>query len=462
MYKRDIQYGIVYVIIFLLSIVTDWYRVLVVFSFLFTIFITLEKMGRGIVLRELISLHLIFICLFMPLMGYIYFNYNDLLARRWVRYMFISEEDYFSFALPSSIGFVAALCWPLSNSNANDYTIGVLPILEKARKQVENYPWIGTLLIIFGSVMYTVSSFLPVELQFAFQLFYFSAFAGFLYVYYQKNFKPRIWVLVGFSVFILWQTLNSAMFTIIAYMGITLFSFLFLNRKVSVFRKFLAFGLGVFLLFIIQSVKIDYRKYVWGDSYEGSKTALFLELMGNKLSTLGEIDPKVMTFPIYYRTNQGFNVALVMKRMPLIAEFDGGKKLGMVFLSAFVPRFLWPDKPEAGGRENMKYYAGVDIRGYSTNVGLNGEAYGSFGGIGGTIYMILLGLLVRWCYLQFFKISNRLPALLLWTPVLFFQTAYCSETDTLQIINSLVKSALFIWMLYKLFPQIFGRKLMRR
>ena len=50
----------------------------------------------------------------------------------------------------------------------------------------------------------------------------------------------------------------------------------------------------------------------------------------------------------------------------------------------------------AGGQYNMKYYTGLVIEGWSTNVGPVGEAYGSFGVTGGIMYMFCLGLFIRW------------------------------------------------------------------
>jgi len=104
----------------------------------------------------------------------------------------------------------------------------------------------------------------------------------------------------------------------------------------------------------------------------------------------------------------------------------------------------------------MQYYAGLNITGWSTNVGPLGEAYGSFGPAGGILFMILLGGLIRWSYFQVFKKSVRRPLLIFWIPVLFYQVTYAAETDSLQVFNSLTKSAFFIWLLYRQWPQWFG------
>ena len=84
-----------------------------------------------------------------------------------------------------------------------------------------------------------------------------------------------------------------------------------------------------------------------------------------------------------------------------------------------------------------------------------GEAFGSFGAVGGIIYMFFLGLFIRWAYLKVFQVSRKIPLIIFWLPLLFYQVSYSAENDTLQILNSLTKGALFIFIIYKIFPSIF-------
>jgi hypothetical protein len=221
-------------------------------------------------------------------------------------------------------------------------------------------------------------------------------------------------------------------------------------------KKLVGFTVSIFLLLLIQSVKQNYRKVTWGGEYEGSRALLFSSLVQKRLATSSGQSAADAFFPMYYRTNQGYNVAMVMKRIPSLQPYDNGANLAKTFASALVPRVLWPDKPEAGGKFNMKYYTGYVIEGWSTNVGPLGEAYGSFGVLGGIIYMTLMGAFVRWSYRKVFLIANRIPLLLFWIPVLFYQVTYALESDTLQILNSLFKAAFFIWILTKFVPHWFG------
>ena len=435
--------SLIQLVIFILSLVTDWYPVLSISLLLVVLITILDKLGKGVVLREIIALHSTFVCLIMPVVGYESYTRNNSLARIWVRYMPVPADDYFSFALPASAAFVVALCWPMNRRNHSDHGVFFQEIIEKIKVILhQSFMKRSSLQILaIGTTMFFVSSFLPSSLQFVFLLFYFASFAGLLYLYYTPGFKGKWLILTLFILFILFNALRSGMFTIVAYMGLTLFSFFFLGRKAGFLKKTIVFIISAFFLLLVQSIKPAYRKLVW-QGFAGNQAELFITLAADKIATGDFLSMKAF-FPIYYRANQGYNVALVMRRFPKIVPHDNGRNLGLAAASALVPRFLWPDKPEAGGKFNMKYYANITLKGWSTNIGPLGEAYGSFGVPGGIAFMFFLGMFVRWAYSKLFSLSREIPLLICWIPVLFYQITYSAETDTLQILNSLIKSAFF-------------------
>jgi hypothetical protein len=441
-------------VIFFLSLFFDNYGPLTFTLLICIILMILDNLGKGIVLREIIALHTVFICLVMPLVGYTYFTRANAMARLWIRYMPIPEEQYFNFALPAIAGFVVVLCWPLSDPRHTDYGESLQKVLRRARDIVPQKAVLGTVMVGIGMVSFEAADYVPDALRFFFLLFFFAGFAGLLYVYYSPAYRLRKIVIGVFALFILVAALNSGMFTIVAYMGLTLFSFFFLGRKAKLWKKVSLFAIGGFLLVVIQMVKPDYRKQIWNGGYQGNKAVLFGTMFADKLTNF-KVESADVFFPLYYRTNQGFNVSLVMRRFPARHDFDYGSKIAVDVASALVPRFLWPDKPEAGGKFNMRYYAGFVISGWSTNVGPLGEAYGSFGPVGGVVYMMFLALFIRVAYSYVFKVAAKTPLLLFWIPVFFYQVTYSAETDTLQILNSILKSAFFVWLLFKIKPDLF-------
>lgn len=441
--------------VFFFSLITDWYLPLVAVLTLSTLALVLDKLGKGIVLREMIALQGCFVCLVMPLMGYLIYNQSNQQASLWVRYMPISDDRYFSFALPGMAGFILTLCWPTKGIGA-DYGEHFKQTIDRAKIFLQAKPSMGIYLLAIGAIVFSVSDYLPIAVQFTFLLIYFSSFAGLLYVYFTPKVKYKFWILTLFAVFIIFNALKSGMFTVIAYMGITLFSFFFVGKKAGFALKLIVFIVGAFVLMLIQNVKADYRKFTWKESYEGNRAVLFSTLVKERLESNEGFTTVNALFPIYFRTNQGYNVAMVIRYIPQYRPHDGGVNLLTALGSSLVPRIFWPDKPEAGGKFNMKYYTGYILKGWSTNIGPLGEAYGSFGVTGGIIYMLLLGAFIRWAYKTVFVLSKRVPLLLFWIPVLFYQVTYSLESDTLQILNSLFKSAFFIFMLTKVMPWLFG------
>lgn len=450
--KRNLYISFL-LLIFLLSIIADWYFILSILLLMATIATIVDKLGKGIVLRELIVLHAIFVALVMPVLGYSVYNEENHLARAFVKYMQVPKDQYFGFVLPAVSLFALMLCWPIRKDKyIMDEGIWFQQMLKEIKTRLAINAGVGIYLLIIGIIMFYVARYVPVGLRFFSSLFFSACFAGILYIFYSPSFRYKKIVFLAFLLFLIWNSIESGVFTIVAYMGITIFSFFFIGRKQKFWKKILISLICVFVLLVIQAVKSGFRDATWKSDYEGSKASLFLHLVTDKVTHVDQLINKDALFPFFTRANQGYNISLVMRRIPAVKDFDRGSRLAVTAFSSLVPRILWPDKPEAGGQESMLYFAGAHIVGWSTNVSPIGEAYGSFGVTGGIIFMGLLGMFIRWSYKRVFIVARKMPLIVLWIPVLFFQVTYSMETDTMQILNSLIKSAFFIWLLYKVVP----------
>lgn len=448
-------YTLLLLTITLLSLITSWYEILVIALSVLLLVMFIDKIGKGIVLRESTAFLYVFTCLIMPLLGYNFYTFENPLSRLWVKYMPVPEEVYFGFALPAIAAFCLALTWPLSFNQPADEGVKLEALIARIKQIVINKKNTGIQIMVTGIIASLAAQVLPGGLRFFTTLFFFGSFAGLLYIYFSPAFQYKKLLILFFGLFLVYNALASGMFTIVAYMGITIFSFFILGRKPSFFKKVLLIIFALGFVVVLQNAKLAFRKFTWQSNYSESKAELFAKLFIENAQRADMLFETKAFFSMYVRTNQGFNVALVMRRIPSNQPHDYGTNLSKVVASALVPRFLWPDKPEAGGRFNMRYYTGMDITGWSTNVGPLGEAYGSFGSAG-ILFMLFLGAFIRWVYKKVYMISNKLPLLICWLPVLFYQVTYSAETDTLQILNSLLKIAFFIWILYKLLPAWFG------
>lgn len=392
----------------------------------------------------------------MPVLGYNVYNSQNYLARVFVKYMMVPERTYFEFAFPAICGFVLTLTWPITNSRYSDIGPVFDSMVSRVIKHANQNTNTAVKIVIVGVVVMLIGRLLPTSIRFFMDLFFFSSFAAILYIFFSNNRKLKLLVLPLFLLVLIISSLESSMFTIIVYMGVTIFSFFFIGTKISMLKKVSAFIAGVFLIIVLQNVKGVYRASKRNAGSSGSKVELFSGIVKEQVSKGQVLLETNSFFPVFIRMNQGWNITLVMQRMPSQQDFDYGKELGKVALAAVVPRILWPSKPEAGGKFNMKHYAGVRLVGWSTNVGPLGEAYGSFGVMGGIIYMLMLGLLIRLFYIRVLSLSVKYPLLMLWLPVLFYKVTYSAETDTLQILNSLLKTAFFMWLIFKFLPSWYG------
>lgn len=79
-----------------------------------------HKIGKGIVLREIIGLHASIVLLLMPLIGYTYYTNNNPISRIWVKFMPIPQDEYYAFVLPAVLFFNLILCWPIRDNRSAD------------------------------------------------------------------------------------------------------------------------------------------------------------------------------------------------------------------------------------------------------------------------------------------------------------------------------------------------------
>lgn len=105
------------------------------------------------------------------------------------------------------------------------------------------------------------------------------------------------------------------------------------------------------------------------------------------------------------RYNQGWIIDRVMRHTPSRQEHAGGATVWKAAIAAVFPRFMIPDKANAGGRENFITYSGLQLNQQtSMNLGYAGEMYANFGFYGGIFgcfaYAAGFGFLFRWMSLK--------------------------------------------------------------
>lgn len=422
-----------------------------------TLFSLLRKIGKGIALREMIAVHSCIIYLLMPLLGYQVYNSNNALSRLWWKFMPVDEVTYFNFVLPAILAFLLGLFMPSATGKHDpDDNETLLPVFKKSQAFLKsNKPWVP--MLILGLVGYFFKNINSISaLTFFVNSFYLLLFSAILCIYFSPGLKRKAVYISIIVLLILYEAIQTGMFTVVVYMGVVMGSIIFIGSRIAFWKKLAIMTLTVFFIITLQTTKGTFRKKTWGKTYEGSKTELFTDLMKENFSNYNNIFDRNAFFPLYARMNQGYNTALVMRRIPTVQDFDDGHSIYLTVASALLPRVIWEDKLEAGGVYNMKHFADMTIVGWSTNIGPVGEAYGNFGLWGGELFMFIFGLFIRVVYFKVLRLAHKLPLLIFWIPVLFFELSYSMENDTLQALNSIIKVAIFTLVFYLIAPALLG------
>ena len=421
-------------------------------SIALTIFFFLEflqDLGKKIVILYLPGLMALLTWLVMPVIFYHVYTKADWQAHLWAKYMPVSSDRYFGFVVPGALLFILGLRIPLGRSDINR---NPQKYMDNVREYLKDKPKLGLILIGIGLASGVFDFLSPASLKQVFYLLEHLTYVGVFYVFYSPN-KFKGYVSAGVIALTIAQALANGMFGELIFISSLSFILVMLGKKVSFRRKFAISIVGLFLVILTQSVKSQYRVRSWKEG-TGSDPLYFAELLGDKITDPSSMLDKDKLFFIAVRLNQGWLVAVTMDRVPRLFPYANGETIGESVAASFVPRFLWPDKPEAGGKANLKRFWGFEIRNFSMNIGPIGEAYANFGEQGGIIYMFFYGLFFNFMLAMTLRLAEKTPTLILWLPFLFMYTITV-ESDLLMTMNSVMKATLFTWIVFKVFKSGF-------
>ncbi len=365
--------------------------------------------------------------------------------------MEIPESEYMAFVLPASIAFIFGLYLPLWQSK-----IRTTDILDKIRELLYKYRNLDLILIGIGTVSALLEDFMPQSLRFAFYLTANVRFVGlFFLILNTRKYKWGIFGLVIGWFFI--TTLKDAMFhDLILWMGFLsmVLAFIF---KPSIMQKSIILVVLFFGVFMIQSVKHEFRKLK--TEIVDSDAQVFSELVTDRLSNSVLLFHEENLKATVTRINQGWIIAAIMNYTPRMTPFADGETIKEALFASFLPRFLAPNKVKAGGQENFMRFTGRYLReGTSMNLSILGEGYANFGIFGGGIFIFLVGAFYNFFYNYILQRTSINPTLLFWIPLLFLQVVK-AEGDFAISLNHLVKSTIVVAGLFWAIPYFFKVKL---
>lgn len=407
----------------------------------------LNQLGKKMPIRELIVLiaaaQWIVGAKLSYLAGKVHYRY----------YMYVDEETYMSYVVPATLLFAVGLFF----FKVNNQLSRIEELFTKNHATLKVH---AISLLSLGILSTLVSKAIAIP-ALAFFLFLLSllTYVGIIYFFYL--FPSKKW-LIFFSAlaYFFVSSLSIGMFHDLLLIGV-FFSFFIIDRKTSLLKKVIFFSLSFFLAYMIQVVKGDFRKQLWDSDQAISPTTVFYNLVVDEFfpsttsysrSNSG-LNEEEESADANTRLNQGWIISRVMSNIPSYRPYLGGSTISEALEASFIPRFLSPNKKGANSAlENFNEITGLQLQeGTSMGLSLVGEFYANYGRIGGMVALFIYGFILSLIIQLFFnRFADGSPIALIFLIVLFYQVVK-AETDFIKVINHLVKSFVVVYLVKVLF-----------
>lgn len=405
------------------------------FYYLFSFVLNL---GASLPIKDLMSL----ICLLQWIAApvWVWNNYND----SPINYMPIEELPYMKVVFPCTLAYLIGL----NITGVKLFEQRNITAIAHLFENKETYFEFGKKLVIIGVVVSLGFPLIPESLFYFGLLLSNLKLVGAMYIMLSTNKHKWYWVIGCISFQSVGGFVDAVFHDLIIWMGY-IFIIFFLVYKFSFRAKVTMFVTSLFLLFILQSVKFEYRQKTFEQGSEGAQymSDLFLDRLANPDKILNSENYE----NVVARLNQGRIIGFILNNIPSNQNFLQGESITLA-IEALVPRFLFPNKRViAGGFDKFALFTGRNLpKGTSMDISLVGEAYGNFGTVGGMVFLLLTGIGFSWSISKFLSYSNRFPSIVLWVPFVFFHIIK-AESDFGSVINQIFKSFIMLYLVIRVY-----------
>lgn len=412
---------------------------LVVYSFIQYV----ESLGRKMAIIEMISVIASFQWILGPYIAYqlgnIHYKYR----------MYVDEQTYMNFVVPSLIAFLIGLHLFKSKYSFHEILANFHSKFTIKRHHVY--------LIIMGSILVGMFvNYVPSVLRFFVFFVVQLKYIGVLYLLMTRD-RYRWPALFLVMTITLMGSLQYGLFHNLILWSAFIFSFLCIEYKLGRFVKYVIIGFGMISIVAIQDVKSDYREII-EQGYTGSKIVLFLELVFTDEYILEEEPIHQKIDRLNHRMNQGWIISAIMVHVPQYRDFAGGETILQAIKDAVLPRFL-VEKRKVWAGENFMKYTGLHLSSRTTmGISVVGEAYINYGPLVGTGFMFLWGAIISFIMMVLMNLSISNPSIFLWAPLVFLQVVK-AETELVIVLNHAVKAFVFLVVFYWGMTRIFKWKI---
>ncbi|MBN2663471.1 MAG: hypothetical protein JXR68_07450, partial [Bacteroidales bacterium] len=271
-------------------------------------------------------------------------------------------------------------------------------------------------------------------------------FIGLYFLLLSERKYKRVFI-VGIIAWLFFISIQESLFhDLLLWLGFFILIAAFVQKPS--FKNKVVYLISVLVLaIVIQTVKYSFREAI-SNSNGSSKLSTFVHLIGERVISDNQVTSEENLSAMVVRINQGWIIARIMSWTPLREPYANGETIKIAIESSIMPRFLFPDKLEAGGRTYFERFTGKKLlETTAMGLGLLGEAYANYGVQGGVFFMLMIGLFYNFFVHKIYKIAQKHSSLIFFIPLLFLQVVK-AETDFSVILNHLIKATVVVWAIF--------------
>ena len=419
-------------------------------SSIYTLFVyfvvrLIYKLKSDIPVKELTIFVLFLQMVILPMI--VYRSYHNEIGYE----MVVKETAYFAVVMPLIISFIIGLFIPVTTKKINLFDRFLMSQDKISQALQIRY---GKNFVMTGVVAYLMIFLLPNSLFFFMSVISYFRFIGVFYLLL-SNYKYKYLITIGIFGEFLFKAVSEGMFYDLIVWGGFLMAVLLVNFRISFLSRTILFSASLFLIFVLQSVKQDYREVIWSDNYQSSNEMNILyDKVKSKIGEENIIQNETNVERFIQRLNTGHITAMVIEHTPFRQPFSDGQDLMEDIKASLMPRFLFPNKKTVGGEMNrakFERYTGKSLRkGTIMRIGVLADSYINFGLIGGSVLLFIFGYLLNILLVWLKNKSSKYPLIVCWLPLIFMYIVRMS--DYIVLINSVLKILavlVFIMIFYK-------------
>ena len=355
-------------------------------------------------------------------------------------YMYVPEDEYMALAVPGvillSLGLYAFRS--VNRIHLVHHYAGITRLVVRSARHLPYY------LIGVGFVFSFLVDRFPASLAFPAYLLSNVKYIGLIYLIFSERQQHKAAILILAFLLTFLSSLKAAMFHDMLLWTAFIGMYAAYVLRPTTAKKIVAVMAALVFVFVLQAAKDEYRGRLMKEG-RTEYVEKFIETVDQRFED-NERSRGNNVENVVNRINQGWIISRIMTVVPDHRSFAGGSTVVTALKASVLPRFLYPDKPVAGGKANYEKYTGFILQS-STSMGISllGEAYINFGLQGAWLFMFVFGLVSSFIIKRFFLLALKYPTIWLWFPLVLLHFVK-AETELLVQLNFLVKSIILVYV----------------